>query len=287
MNTRQENNPETGNQKDRECESSREEPTSHTLAFLDQEFLLRDELRPVRIELEILKPELILRDYEIRSTIVVFGSSRIMDPETTRHNLKQAQRDLDADPDNAELCRKLQKAERDLKNSKYYQEAWKLGNIVSSNNPNKKMVITTGGGPGIMEAANKGAYDANALSVGLNIVLPHEQEPNEYITPELCFQFYYFATRKMHFLFRTKGLVIFPGGFGTLDEMFEALTLIQTKKIKPFPIILFGREYWEKVLNFQGMVEEGTISGEDLDLFHFVETAEDAWDIISAFNFEN
>ena len=138
-----------------------------------------------------------------------------------------------------------------------------------------------------MEAANKGAYDANAQSVGLNIVLPHEQTPNRYITPELCFQFYYFATRKMHFLFRTKGLVIFPGGFGTLDEMFEALTLIQTKKTKPFPIILFGREYWKKILNFEGMVEEGTISREDLDLFHFVESAEDAWDIISAYNYKN
>ncbi len=284
MSQRPEHNPETENQ---DQESPQEASTSHTLAFFDKEFLLRDELRPFRIELEILKPELILRDYKISSTIVVFGSSRIMEPETARQHLDKAQREFDANPDNAELSKKLQLAKRDLENSKYYQQAWKLAQIVSNNNPDKKMVITTGGGPGIMEAANKGAYDAGAQSVGLNIVLPHEQEPNQYITPELCFQFYYFATRKMHFLFRTKGLVIFPGGFGTLDEMFEALTLIQTKKTKPFPIILFGREYWKKILNFEGMVEEGTISRQDLDLFHFVESAEDAWDIISAYNYKN
>ncbi len=267
-----------------EADSTLTQSSSHELAFLDKEFLLRNELRPVRIQLEILKPELIFQDNAILSTLVVFGSSRITDEKNAGKNLEQAQKDFDADPNNPETSQKLQQAKKDLENSKYYHEAWKLGKIVSSNNPDKSMVITTGGGPGIMEAANKGAYDVNSDSVGLNIVLPHEQYPNKYITPELCFQFHYFATRKMHFLFRTKGLVVFPGGFGTMDEMFEALTLIQTQKIRPFPIILFGKQFWNNIINFQGLVEEGTISEKDLELFHFVETAEDAWEIISTYN---
>ena len=267
-----------------EADSTLTQSSSHELAFLDKEFLLRNELRPVRIQLEILKPELIFQDNAILSTLVVFGSSRITDEKSARKNLEQAEKDFDSDPNNPKTSQRLQQAKKDLENSKYYYEAWKLGKIVSSNNPDKTMVITTGGGPGIMEAANKGAYDANSDSVGLNIVLPHEQYPNKYITPELCFQFHYFATRKMHFLFRTKGLVVFPGGFGTMDEMFEALTLIQTQKIRPFPIILFGKQFWNNIINFQGLVEEGTISEKDLELFHFVETAEDAWEIISTYN---
>ena len=282
--TQNPDNTDTNAYEDSNSSSAQMESTSHTLAFLDNEFLLRDELRPVRIQLEILKPELIFKEHGISSTLVVFGSSRITDEDSARANLEQAQKEFDADPDNEELSQKLKLAKRDLENSKYYYEAWKLGKIVSKNNPDKTMVITTGGGPGIMEAANKGAHDANAQSIGLNIVLPHEQYPNKYITPELCLQFHYFATRKMHFLFRTKGLVVFPGGFGTMDEMFETLTLIQTKKIKPFPIILFGKKYWNNIINFQGMVDEGTISEKDMGLFHFVETAEDAWEIIAAHN---
>ena len=211
---------------------------SYKLAFEDEEFLLRDELRPVRLQLELLKPELTLQEQGIEATIVIYGSARIQ-----------------AD-------------------NKYYQAARQLGALISKE---KNLTVITGGGPGIMEAANRGACDQKAPSIGMNIVLPHEQAPNPYITPELCFQFHYFAVRKMHLLMRAKALVVFPGGFGTLDELFETLTLIQTRKVKPIPVLLFGKNFWQRIINFNALVEEGTIAGSDLELFEFVESAQEAW----------
>lgn len=254
---------------------------SYRLAYQDEEFLLRDELRPVRLQLELLKPELILQENHIESTVVVFGSARIPDPVTAEAKLVSAQALYRRNKNNAALKQKVDIARRALANSKYYEEARKLGGLISSNTGKDTLVVMTGGGPGIMEAANRGAYEADIPSIGMNIVLPHEQAPNPYITPELNFQFHYFAIRKMHLLMRTRALVAFPGGFGTLDELFETLTLIQTQKVTPVPIMLFGREFWERVINFSALVEEGTISPEDLDLFEYVETAEEAWNIIS------
>ena len=182
------------------------------------------------------------------------------------------------------MARKVDRARRDLENSRYYEEARKLAYFISANTGPHKLVVITGGGPGIMEAANRGAQDAGALSIGMNIVLPFEQAPNPYITPELSFQFHYFAIRKMHLLMRAKSLVAFPGGFGTLDELFETLTLIQTKKVTPIPVLLFGRQFWERVIHFDALVEMGTISADDLNLFHCVETAEEAWAHIARAN---
>jgi uncharacterized protein (TIGR00730 family) len=259
---------------------------SYRLAYQDIDFLLLDELRPVRLQLELMKPELALKEHHIDSTVVVFGSARLADPETAEAGLVSAQSEYRRNPEDPELTRRLAVARRVLKNSRYYEEARRLGHLISSNTLIDKLVVITGGGPGIMEAANRGANDAGMPSIGMNIVLPHEQEPNAYITPELNFQFHYFAVRKMHLLMRAKSLVAFPGGFGTLDELFETLTLIQTRKIKPIPVLLFGREFWERVLNFQALVEEGTVSPEDLQLFEFVESAEAAWDIISRASLE-
>jgi len=262
-----------------------EEMPSYRLAFQDPDLLVREELRPVRIQLEIIKPDLLMDDYNIDSTVVFFGSARIPDPETAQKRVDELRARLDEDPpgDN-ELRHKLAKAEKDLEKSAYYVEAQKLSRMISSCTEEKCMVPITGGGGGIMEGANRGAYEGGVPSIGLNIVLPHEQKPNPFISPELCFQFHYFATRKMHFLMRAKGLVAFPGGFGTLDEVFETLTLMQTGKIEHFPVILFGRGYWERVINFQTLVEEGTIDEADLDLFQYVERAEEAWEIITEFN---
>ncbi|MGM0759507.1 MAG: TIGR00730 family Rossman fold protein [Thermodesulfobacteriota bacterium] len=257
---------------------------SYKLAFHDSDFLLWEELRPTRIQLEILKPELMLQDSQIDSTVVIFGSARIQDPETAAQNLDEIERRLRQDPDNSDLAQEHKKAQAAVKNSSYYAQARRLGQLISQSTPENRMLVITGGGPGIMEAANRGASDVQAQSIGLNIVLPHEQIPNAYITPELCFRFHYFATRKMHFLMRAKGLVAFPGGFGTLDEIFETLTLMQVHKIKPIPVILFGPEFWTKVINFEAMVEEGTISEADVNLFQYVETAEQAWDIIANWN---
>ncbi|MGQ9647119.1 MAG: LOG family protein [Thermodesulfobacteriota bacterium] len=257
---------------------------SYRLAYTDQDFLLRDELRPVRLELELLKPELILKEHGIESTIVIFGSTRIPDPKVAQEELTDAEAAVRKDPANKLLARKMEIARRIFEKSKYYEEARKLASLVSNASKSSNhlhFVVITGGGPGIMEAANRGAHEVGAESIGLNIVLPFEQRPNQYITPELCFQFHYFAIRKMHFLIRAKALVVFPGGFGTLDELFETLTLIQTKKIKPMPILIFGREFWERIINFGALVEEGTISPEDIELFQYVETAEEAWGMIS------
>lgn len=259
---------------------------SYRLAFKDEDFLLRDDLRPVRLQLELLKPELSLKEHNIRSTVAVFGSARIPEHSEAQAMLDEAEAEARANPGDAVLARKVGIARRMLDNARYYEEARRLGQIVSSsclNNGECDFVVLTGGGPGIMEAANRGAADVDAKSIGLNIVLPMEQAPNPYITPDLSFRFHYFALRKMHFLHRAKALVIFPGGFGTLDEMFEAATLVQTGKIEPIPFLLFGKEYWERVINFDTMASEGMIAHKDKELFQFVETAEEAWLHIARF----
>lgn len=257
---------------------------AYRLAYRDHDFLLKDELRPVRLQLELLKPELILKEHGIESTIVIFGSTRIPDPEAAKKKLAEAEEDAARNPKNTSHARTVKIAGSIVEKSRYYEEARKLAALISRNGKasgHSALVVVTGGGPGIMEAANRGAHDAGAESIGLNIVLPFEEKPNEYTTPELCFQFHYFAIRKMHFLIRAKALVVFPGGFGTLDELFETLTLIQTRKIKPMPVLIFGREYWDRIINFEALVEEGTISPEDINLFRYVESAEEAWGIIS------
>ncbi len=254
---------------------------SYKMAFQDPDFLLRDELRPVRLQLEVLKPELILQEQHIESTVVVFGSARLPDPETAESKLVSAQAEYAKSNDDPLLAKKVDAARKALENSRYYDEARKLGHLISINTGKDKLVVVTGGGPGIMEAANRGAHEAGIPSIGMNITLPHEQVPNEYITPDLNFQFHYFAIRKMHLLMRAKSLVAFPGGFGTLDELFETLTLIQTGKVLPIPVLLFGRAFWDRIVNFEALVEEGTISAKDLDLFVYVETAEEAWELIA------
>ena len=257
---------------------------SYRLAFQDPDLLLRDELRPVRLQLEVLKPELVLQEQHIESTVVIYGSARIPDPETAESRLVSAQAEYAKNNQDPGLKKKVDAARKALENSRYYDEARKLGHLISSNTGKDKLVVITGGGPGIMEAANRGAYEAGTPSIGMNITLPHEQAPNPYITPDLNFQFHYFAIRKMHLLMRAKSLVAFPGGFGTLDELFETLTLIQTHKVERIPVLLFGQAFWERVINFNALVEEGTISADDLDLFIYVETAEEAWELISEAN---
>jgi uncharacterized protein (TIGR00730 family) len=259
---------------------------AYRLAFADSEFLLRDELRPERLQLEFLKPELALLDQGVKSTVVIFGSARIPDPQTAATQAAEAEQRAQAQPDNPELQQALAIARRIASNSIYYQEARRLGDIIAratlSDGP-CDLVVMTGGGPGIMEAANRGAMEAGGMSIGLNIQLPFEQRPNPYITPELCFQFHYFALRKMHFLKRARALVACPGGFGTLDELFDALTLIQTGKIEPLPVLLMGSRYWKGIINFEAMVEEGVISPKDMEIFRYVEDATEAWDVIRAF----
>ncbi|MGE5547915.1 MAG: TIGR00730 family Rossman fold protein [Solirubrobacterales bacterium] len=259
---------------------------AYRLAFEDTDFLLRSDLRPVRLQLELLKPELLQQELGIRSTVSMFGSARIPDSETAAKRLADAEAEAHANPRDRNAARKLAIARRMMANSRYYDEARRLAQIVTNTCIGEHIcdfVVKTGGGPGIMEAANRGAADLGGKSIGLNIVLPMEQAPNPYVTPDLCFRFHYFAIRKMHFLTRSKALVVFPGGFGTLDEMFEALTLIQTGKIEPIPVLLFGREYWERVINIDAMVMEGMISPEDKDLITYVETAEEAWNHIAEF----
>jgi hypothetical protein len=257
---------------------------SYRLAFQDHDFLLREELRPVRLQLELLKPELTLQEQQIESTIVIYGSARTMDPEAAATRLEKVMEALKKSPDDFVLQQELIRARTAVANSRYYAEARKLGRLISENSETHKHFVITGGGFGIMGAANQGAHDVGAKSIGMNIVLPFEQEPNPYITPDLSFQFHYFAIRKMHLLMRAKALVAFPGGFGTMDELFEALTLIQTRKVKPIPVLLFGRRFWQRVINFEALVEEGTINFEDLNIFQYVSTAEEAWDVIASFN---
>ncbi|RFP85680.1 TIGR00730 family Rossman fold protein [Rhodobacteraceae bacterium 63075] len=234
---------------------------AYRLAFADDDFLCRDELRPVRLQLELLKPQMMLDERGIESTIVLFGGARIPEPskkETARTETLAAL-------------------------SEYYEEAREFSRLMtekSLQSYGRENVIVTGGGPGVMEAGNRGALDAGGASIGLNIVLPHEQAPNEYVTPDLCFNFHYFAIRKMHFLMRARAICVFPGGFGTLDELFESLTLIQTGRMSRVPFLLFGKEFWHRIINWDALSEAGTISADDLDLFRFVDTAAEAVELI-------
>jgi len=242
---------------------------AYKLAFDDPDFLCRPETRPIRLQLELLKPEMMLEEAGIISTTVLFGGARIAEPgkdpwaaknETQRENLK--------------------------KSSKYYEEARRFAQLsskASAKTDYSEYVVVTGGGPGVMEAGSRGALDVGAPNIGLNIVLPHEQAPNEFVTPEFSFNFHYFAIRKMHFLMRASSVAVFPGGFGTLDEFFETLTLIQTGRMERVPVLLFGKNFWERVINLEALAEEGTISPEDINLFTIVETAEEGWKIISDF----
>jgi len=270
--------------------SSQTKSKSYRLAFDDPEFLLRDEMRAVRLQLEIMKPEIIQQELGINSTIVMFGGARIPDPETAAKRLQEEEMQANREPLNDMADMRVACAKSVLEKSHYYEEARELARRVTEHclkDDSCDLVVTTGGGPGIMEAANRGAYEAGGKSIGLNIVLPHEQAPNEYITPELCFQFHYFAMRKMHFLMRAMALVAFPGGYGTMDELFETLTLIQTRKIKPLPVILFGKEFWNTAVNFDFLVTEGVIAPEDKNLFYSVEKADEAWKIIREFYYNN
>jgi uncharacterized protein (TIGR00730 family) len=256
---------------------------SYRVAYKDVDFLARPEMRAARIELEFLKPDLYLRENGVRSTVVVFGSTQIVEPAAARHRLDEATRALEASPADPGLKRAVDRAKRLQQRSHYYDAAREFAGVVSASRHNQAFgdyVIITGGGPGIMEAANRGADDVAAKSIGLNIRLPHEQQPNAYITPGLCFQFHYFAIRKLHFVLRAKALVAFPGGFGTLDELFDALALRQTGRMQAIPIILFGRDYWQRVVDFQFLADEGTIADKDLELIRYAETAREAWEII-------
>ncbi|WP_425230759.1 TIGR00730 family Rossman fold protein [Sphingomonas sp.] len=252
------------------------EHPAYRLAFQDLDFLLREDLRPVRFQLELLKAQLVMEEAKIASTFVFYGSARIPEPAKA-----QAMLDLAADDHHRKIAESL------VAKSRYYEVARELARITSrlprDEQGRRHFVVCSGGGPSIMEAANRGAADVGAESVGLNIVLPHEQAPNPYVTPSLSLQFHYFALRKMHFLLHARALAAFPGGFGTFDELFELLTLIQTGKIQPIPVLLFGRAFWDKVVNFPALVEEGVISERDLDIFTYVETAEEAWEVVRAF----
>jgi uncharacterized protein (TIGR00730 family) len=246
----------------------------------DIDFLNQDETRGVRLQIDYLKPEFLLQQHDIEHTIVVFGSTRIHEPATAQTIVEGLRAQLAANSDNEELQRRLRIAERLLEKSHYYEVAREFGQLVSEAGKtvdDGQLVVMTGGGPGMMEAANRGAFDAGSKTIGLNINLPHEQYPNPYITPDLCFRFHYFALRKLHFLKRTRALVAFPGGFGTFDELFETLTLIQTRKIKPVPVILVGEQYWRQAVNVDFLVEEGVIDEEDRELFWYAETASEIW----------
>jgi len=250
--------------------SAQTEDPAYRLAFQDMDFLLREDLRPVRFQLELLKPELLLDQAKIGSTFVMYGSARIPEPCKADALLSAASTD-----------QQRIVAERLKAKSKYYDESRELARLASraplGEDGTRHFVVCSGGGPSIMEAANRGAEDVGAESIGLNIVLPHEQLPNPYVTPSLSFQFHYFALRKMHFLLRARAVAVFPGGFGTFDEAFELLTLIQTGKVKPIPILFFGQEFWERVVDFDALVEEGVVSPDDLNLFRYCETAGEAW----------
>ena len=252
---------------------------AYRLAFADPEFLLRRETRGIRFQLEMLKPDLDQTEQGIANTVVVFGSARFPDPETAQAALVKAKTSGD------EVALNL--AQRHMRNAHYYDQARLFARLVADFSAHRRieerLFICTGGGPGIMEAANRGAHEMGAPNVGLNIALPHEQSANPYVTPTLSFKFHYFALRKMHFMMRAKALVAFPGGFGTLDELFEVITLVQTRKSKPVPIVLFGSDYWKRLFNFEVLIEEGAISADDMKLITYVDTPEDAWEAIRAF----
>ena len=255
------------------------QPEAHRLAFADPEFLLRRETRGIRFQLEMLKPDLAQTEAGIEHTVVVFGSARFVDRATAQAQLEAAEQSGHA--------QELAKAQALVRNAEHYENARVFAQLVARTcsclPDDEKLYICTGGGPGIMEAANRGAQEAGAPSVALNIALPHEQHPNPYVTPDLSFKFHYFALRKMHFMMRAKALVAFPGGFGTLDELFEVMTLVQTRKARPVPILLFGTTFWKGLINMELLIEEGTISASDLQLFHYVDTPEDAWQAICKF----
>ncbi len=263
-------------------EALQKSPT-YKIAFEDSEFLHSHDTRGLRLELDYLKAESQIERLGIEHTIVVFGSARIVEQKTAFAKFREIEQKLEESPEDRDLLRELYVAERMVGKSIYYEDARRFGRLVggSGKNPGDcRITIMTGGGPGIMEAANRGSYDVGAKSIGLNILLPHEQFPNPYITPELCFKFHYFAVRKMHFLKRARALVIYPGGFGTFDELFETLTLIQTEKTDPLPVVLVGKSFWDRAINFAFLQEEGVISAEDMDSFTFVDNANEAWEYI-------
>ena len=262
------------------------ESQAYVTAYEDTQLLARPELRSIRLQLELIKPELAQQDQHVHSTVVVFGSARTPPPDVAARELEAAEAGAAQAPDNPDAARALRIARKRVEQSRYYQVAREFAQLVSSACQIRgecDYVVVTGGGPGIMEAGNRGAYDAGAKSIGLNIKLPFEQMPNPYISPELCFDFRYFGIRKMHFLMRAKALVAFPGGFGTLDELFEALTLIQTHKVPRIPVVLAGRAFWDRIVDFEALADEGVISPEDLDLFSFAEEAQEIWDRITCF----
>lgn len=260
---------------------------SYRLAEDDVEFIKRPENRPLRMQLELSKTETFLHEFKIDSTVVVFGSTQIVPHEQAEKALKHARAEAKQAPGDHARIRAVRRAESVLAKSHFYDEAREFAQIVSCNchlNDRCRFVIMTGGGPGIMEAANRGAFDVGAKSIGLNIDLPHEQEPNHYITPDLCFRFHYFAMRKFHFILRAAALVVFPGGFGTLDEMFEMLCLRQTRRMQQIPVILYGRSYWESIVDFQRLADEGVVADADLELINYAESPQEAWKIIATFH---
>jgi uncharacterized protein (TIGR00730 family) len=275
------------------CKSSEEDPQaparvqaildspSYRRADTDLDFIAQDGMRGVRLQIDYFKPELLLEEHRIRHTIVVFGSTRICEPIAAQRKVDSLRAELAAESGNkGDIARRVAIAERILAKSRYYEVAREFGRLVSAANQTADLrhtVIATGGGPGIMEATNRGAFEVGSKSVGFNISLPHEQYPNPYVTPDLCFSFHYFAMRKLHFLLRAKALVAFPGGYGTFDELFEVLTLIQTRKIKPMPVVLVGESYWSRAVNLDFLVDEGVIEQEDRELFWFAETAPEIW----------
>jgi uncharacterized protein (TIGR00730 family) len=259
---------------------------SYRVAYKDLDFLNSAGARSVRLQLELLKTETSMQEHDIHSTIVVFGGARIVERDVAVRKVRELERHVRRWPNNAALKCRLEIARSIEAKAGYYDEAREFARLVSSefqSRNGREFVIMTGGGPGIMEAANRGAYEVGAKTIGLNITLPMEQQPNPYITPDLCFQFHYFAIRKMHFLLRARAMVAFPGGFGTLDEVFEALTLVQTGKTPPLPIVLFGEKFWKRVIDFDYLVAQGTIHEDDLKLFVFADRASDAWNYIKYF----
>lgn len=263
---------------------------SYREADEDLDFLNHDSVRSVRLLLDYLKPETLLAQHGVQHTIVTFGSTRIAEPLAARRKVAELREAVARSPGDALLLSRLAVAERLLDKSRYYEVAREFGHLVGASGEgpmDSRVVLMTGGGPGLMEAANRGAFDAGAMNVGLNVTLTHEQYPNPYVSPELCFRFHYFAMRKLHFLLRAKALVAFPGGYGTFDELFETLTLVQTRKIQPLPVVLVGEAFWSKAFDLQFLVEEGVIDAEDAELFWYVETAEEAWQGILKWHQDN
>jgi len=266
------------------------ESPSYRQADRDPEFLNLDATRGVRLQIDYLKPELLLQRHGVEHTIVVFGGTRIREPGAARRRLEAARAAAAERPDDAEARRRVAVAEAIAEKSRYYDTARELGRLVGASGTgptDSRVLVATGGGPGVMEAANRGAFDVGALSLGLNITLPHEQYPNPYVTPELCVRFHYFAVRKLHFLKRARALVAFPGGYGTFDELFETLTLVQTRTIRPVPVVLVGERYWRRAIDVDFLVDEGVIDPEDRDLFWYAESARDIWEGILAWHDAN